>query len=98
MRHASGSQRELCRDAVAISAVTGQGIPQLIQRIVAMLGSSNRSQIARPSLRRAVPVPTDGRINLGRLSRDSLRGRPGKQPAQVGTRQSHRVGLRNGLQ
>lgn len=29
--------RELCRDAVAISAVTGQGIPQLIHRIVAML-------------------------------------------------------------
>jgi GTPase len=29
--------RELCRDAVAISAVTGLGIPQLIHRIVAML-------------------------------------------------------------
>jgi GTPase len=29
--------RELCRDALAISAVTGQGIPQLIHRIVAML-------------------------------------------------------------
>ena len=36
-KRASESRAELCRDAVAISAVTGQGIPQLIHRIVAML-------------------------------------------------------------
>jgi GTP-binding protein len=39
---------ELCRDAVAISAVTGQGIPQLIHRIVTLLDE-----------RREPPVPAE---------------------------------------
>jgi GTPase len=50
--------RELCRDAIAISAVTGQGIPQLIQRIVAMLEPpEEQDQPAEPSPT-SVPVLT----------------------------------------
>ncbi len=41
--------RELCRDAVAISAVTGQGIPQLIHRIVEMLEPATGARPRRPS-------------------------------------------------
>ncbi len=32
-------KRELGDDVLAISAVTGQGIPQLIQRIIELLGA-----------------------------------------------------------
>ena len=46
--------RELCRDAVAISAVTGQGIPQLIHRIVEMLEA--RQEQAPPSEPTSAPV------------------------------------------
>ena len=68
--------RELCRDAVAISAVTGQGIPQLIHRIVAMLEPPEVQD--PPTEPPAAAGPGRGRVNFGRLSRDSFRGRPGK--------------------
>ncbi len=47
---------ELGRDVLAISAVTGQGIPQLIQQIIASLspGVGEQSQPEPPS----VPIPT----------------------------------------
>jgi GTP-binding protein len=41
---------ELCRDAVAISAVTGQGIPQLIHRIVEMLGERRLAEVVAEPL------------------------------------------------
>ena len=41
---------ELCRDALAISAVTGQGIPQLIQRIVAMLDEGRNQPVNAEAL------------------------------------------------
>jgi GTP-binding protein len=47
---------ELCRDALAISAVTGQGIPQLIHRVVALLAEQReRAVTAEP-----VSVPVHG--------------------------------------
>ena len=46
---------ELCRDALAISAVTGQGIPQLIHRIVDMLRAVREANA--PALPVSISVP-----------------------------------------
>ena len=57
--------RELCRDAVAISAVTGQGIPQLIHRIVAMLEPRQTADppAEPPSPCRSWPRPSQPRAS-----------------------------------
>jgi GTP-binding protein len=47
---------ELCRDALAISAVTGQGIPQLIHRIVEMLESRREQDQNPPAEPVSLPV------------------------------------------
>jgi GTP-binding protein len=63
-------ERELSRDVLGISAVTGQGIPQLIHRIVEWLGdravtetASSEPRVAvsgTPEEGTAVPVPVSG--------------------------------------
>jgi GTP-binding protein len=51
--------RELGQDVVAISAVTGQGIPQLIHRLIDLLDSQAESLVQPSSLPmlKSVPVP-----------------------------------------
>jgi GTP-binding protein len=58
-------KHELCRDATAISAVTGQGIPQLIHQIVAMLDARTEQDPAAaapsaPTLVMAAAASTSG--------------------------------------
>ena len=54
---------ELCREVVPISAVTGQGIPQLIHRIVELLDRLPADHpTPRPLRSRTAPAPVSGPV------------------------------------
>ncbi len=79
---------ELGRDVLAISAVTGQGIPELIHRIVAMLAAQSRVADGRAGSR---CPPDAGRVGGRCLSHAPHRGRPGQHPAQMGESEPSRA-------
>ena len=78
---------ELEREVPAISAVTGQGIPQLLHRIIELLADQPEPK-TEPL---PVPVVGPGRLGHGCIGRVTRRGGPGKLPAQVGSGRRERT-------
>ncbi len=76
--------RELGREVLAISAVTGQGIPALLHAIHERLEEQRRIEPPPAALPDVGDRGADSRAGHGRLSDAAHRGRPGKLPAQVG--------------